>query len=435
VFHHQRKTALSSQVKSRANLTRTVTATQLLADDKRQVLLKKIRELSALEESGYQSLCQTLIENLAHYCQSLPETSTSYYSQPGGLIDFALNRTEAALSLFQDIMVLDKSEVLSEEQKLWQYALYSAALLQGIGKLFVDYKINLFDANGQILKQWNPLLENLIHIGSHYDYELLNESDEHFRARINLLLAKTLMPASGFSWIASDPNVLAVWLALLNEDMQSAGTLGALLIRANAIAIQRYFSEFMVRHAASRSGRGRTGTFTGGTPESLVDKELAVGIEFIQWLTAELNDGRIMFNKEPLRWVPSGMVMSKALLELFLRSDPEYRNWQALMVQKSVITLGLHICAADGGVVSHFDQDSGVVLSEYAVVLPESVKIYQPETGKVETVSAIEMVQRVHGGNQFLQAAEPLQKLTASGLWQAIDNERAVLKPGAERSV
>ncbi|MFI4918439.1 MAG: TraI domain-containing protein [Legionellales bacterium] len=431
MFHHQRKTASSSTVKARANRARTVTAAQLLTEDKRPGLLTKIRELSGLEDAGYQSLCVVLIENLLHYCQQLPETSTSYYSQPGGLVDFALNRTEAALSLFQDFMVQDQPGVLSNEQKLWQYALYSAALLQGIGKLFIDYKVNLFDSSGQLLKQWNPLLESLSHTGIYYDYELLTESDEAFRCRLNLLLAKALMPASGFSWIASEPQVLAVWLALLNEDLRSAGTLGALLIRSNAIAIQRYFSEFMVRHAAARGARGRAGTFTGGTPEALVDKELAVGIKFTEWLTKELDEGRMMFNKAPLRWVPSGLLISKELLQRFLLSDPEYRNWRALQVQKGFLSLGLHTRAADGSVVSHFEQDSGVVFSGYAVALPPSVTVYQADTGTTATLSAIEIIHKANNNSPFL--AGSLQQLTASGQWQHANNEGSALKPGAER--
>ena len=50
------------------------------------------------------------------------------------------------------------------------------------------------------------------------------------------------MPVSGFAWIASNPQVLAVWLALLNEDQRSAGTLGAILIRADAIGYSTLFT-------------------------------------------------------------------------------------------------------------------------------------------------------------------------------------------------
>jgi integrating conjugative element relaxase (TIGR03760 family) len=253
LFHRPGKNPILTQAKPLKDLTRMLTVVQFLGEDKRKTLLNKMRDLCGLETSRYESLCTVLVENLVNYCQSLPETSNSYYSQPGGLVDHSLNRTEAALSLFQEFMVQEQPGFYSEEQMLWQYALYSAAILQGIGKLFVDYQINLFDANGQLLKPWNPLLESLINTGSYYAFDFQKESDIEFRRRLNLLLAKSLMPVSGFTWIASNPQILEVWLALLNEDQRSAGTLGAILIRAEAQAIQRYLAEFINRSGVNRS--------------------------------------------------------------------------------------------------------------------------------------------------------------------------------------
>lgn len=425
------------------DLTRMLTAAQFLAEGKRQVLLEKMSVMSGLETIRYDSLCVQLINNLVHYCQSLPETTNSYYSQPGGLVDHALNRTEAALSLFQDFTVQNQAEFLSEEQILWQYALYSAAILQGIGKLFVDYHIQLFDGTGHVLTTWNPLLDSLVHKGSYYDYAFKKEPDIEFRRRINLLLARSLMPASGFAWIASDSEVLATWLALLQEDYRSAGTLGALLIRADAIAIQRYLSEFMGKNAGFREGRyGRVGTFTGGVPESLVEKEQAVGVEFIQWLTKALADGQIIVNKAPLFMVPGGLLMSQELYQLFVREHPEYKNWQA--VQTGFLSLGLHARSADGSGLSRFEQvqtqqmHSGIVFSEYAVVLPAVMNVHQLNTGKHEAMSATEFVHKAQYTSQFAQQHQgvlipPLQKLNQSGQWQATEQNLSLSQPGVKR--
>ena len=445
MFHRQRKNVLSAQAKSIKDLTRMVTADLFLAEAKRSVLLGKMSELSGLEESRYDSLCNVLIDNVVHYCQYLPETENSYYSQPGGLVDYALNRTEAALSLLKEFMICEQPGLLSEEQKLWQYALYSAAMLQGIGKLFVDYKINLFDANGELLKTWNPLLASLVNTGRYYDYEFQKESDIEFRRRLNLLLARALMPASGFSWIASNPEVLAIWLALLNEDYRSAGTLGALLIRADAIAIHRYIMEFMGRNTVSRSGRyGRTGPFSGGVPEALVEKEQAIGVEFIQWLANALADGHIMINKAPLFMVPGGMLMSQEMFQLFMREHPDYKSWQA--VQNGFLSLGLHHQGADGNPLSRFEQaqnqqmHSGAVFAKYAVVLPESVNVHHMATGKVESMSAVDLISKAQYTSQFTQqhlasVIPPLQNLSSTGQWVAVLNETASLQPGATRGV
>jgi len=445
LFHREKKGSASSQVKALKDLTRMQTAVQFLADDRRQALLNKMREYSGLEEARYESLCVILIQNLVHYCQNLPETANSYYSQPGGLVDHALNRTEAALDLFKDFLVLEKADELSEEQKLWQYALYSAAVLQGIGKLFIDYKIHLYDANGQLLKPWNPLIESLTQTGSYYDFEFQKEADVEFRRRLNIVLAKSLMPASGFSWIASNPQVLAIWLALLNEDQRSAGTLGAILIRADAIALQRYINEFMVRSTVNRTGRfGRAGTFSGGVPETLAEKEQAMGVEFIQWLTKSLESGLIMINKAPLLMVPGGMLMSQEMFQFFIREHPEYKNWQA--VQNGFLSLGLHSKGIDGSALSRFEQSHsqqmhhGAVFSEYALALPGSVEVHQISTGKVETMSAIELIHRAQYTSQFTQqqnviAVPPLQNLTATGQWQTLASEASTLQLGMKRGV
>lgn len=445
MFHRPRKPASSSPIQAPKNATRMVSAVHFLAEEKRQSLLAKLRHFSGLETSRYQSLCALLIENLVNYCQSLPETTNSYYSLPGGVVDYALNRTEAALSLFHDFLALESSNVLSEEQNLWQYAFYTAALLQGIGKLFVDYRIQLFDAGGQLLKLWNPLLESLNHTGSQYDYELQKEADVDFRCRLNLLLAKALMPVSGFAWIASDAQVLAVWLALLNEDYRSAGTLGALLIRADAIAIHRYFNEFMLRTASIRSGRARHPvTFTGGVPESLVDKEQALGIEFIEWFTKAIDEGKVVINKAPLLMVPGGMLMTQELFQLFVREHPEYKNWQA--IQKAFLSLGLHTPIGEGQEISRFEQahthqmHTGVVFSKFALALSSLVGVHLPNTGKEESMTAIELIHRAQYTTQFSQhhaviAVPPLQLLTASGQWQALETSSNALKSGVKRGV
>ncbi len=443
LFHRQRKTTVSTHTKSLKDLLPMVSAAQFLADNKRQTLLQKMKDYSGLEATRYESLCATLIDNLVSYCQSLPESTNSYYAQSGGLVDHALNRTEAALGLFQEFMIADEGG-LSEEQKLWQYALYTAAILQGIGKLFIDYRINLFDINGQLLKQWNPLLESLVNVGSYYTFEFQKEGDIEFRRRLNLLLAKALMPPSGFTWIASNQDVLAVWLALLNEDQRSSGTLGAILIRAESLAIQRYLAELLLKSGMGRSGGpfGRAGTFSGGVPESVSNKEQAIGVEFIQWMIKSLEQGVLMVNKAPLYQVLGGFILCTEMFQLFVRDHPAYKNWK--VIQKAFASLGLHRSAPDGSLLSRFEQTqnqqmhSGIVFSEYAVALPESLSVYDLNTGKNETMSAIEFIHQAQDNTHFTQhhnlTLEPLQKLSASGQWNSIVVEPPSMIPGVKNS-
>lgn len=429
MFHRYGKKPKSSQTKPLNELTRIIPAALILAEERREALIGQIRTFSALDETRFDSLCLSLLHNFVNHCQSLPETATSYYAQQGGLLDHALNRTEAALSLFQQYLVLGSQSELSEEQKLWQYALFSAAILQGIGKLQIDFNIGLYDNNGQFLKSWNPLLESLATLGSYYSSEFMPQSDEEFRRRLNLLIARLLIPAGGFAWIASNPNVLAVWLALLNEDAEGAGTLGAILIRADAIAIQRYFNQLTLRAYGTRGGRyGRVSTFAGVPAESIAEIEQQIGIEFIQWLTKSLEMGKIMINKAPLFMVPGGLLMSTEMFRLFVREHPEYKNWQA--IQNGFLSLEMHQLGIDGNVYSRFEQNSnqqmhsGIVFADYAVALPEKVLLNNPHTGKTSTLSATELIHQSQLSNNYFTSQQAVKSsgalchLNASGQWQ-----------------
>lgn len=417
MFNHKPKPILSTQGQAK-NLTRCIHPEQLLADEKRQALLKQIQAFSALENARHESLCGVLIENMANYCQSLPETSNSFYALPGGLLDSALNRTEAALSLFKALLVQDAAEGLSEIQKLWQYTLLSASMLQGIGRLYVDYKVALFDSTNQPLKPWNPLLESLTHAGHFYNYEFETEAEVDFRRRLTIVLARSIMPPSGFAWIASNPSILSIWLALLSDDLRSAGTLGAILIRAEAISKQRYLTEHMHKTEHKTSRYGRAGTFSGGVPESLIEKEQAAGAEFLNWLAKSLEEGKIIINKAPLLMVPGGMLMSKELFQLFMREHPEYKNWQA--IQKGFLALGLH--TDDIAAAAEQQMVSGLVFSGYAIGLSDTVQVQQANTGSVQSMSAMELIN-----------GAPLQKLASSGQWQAPEVAGPLAAPGVNR--
>ena len=445
MFHRHGRKEKSLNAKPLKDLTATLPPSQFLADSKRQDLLQNIMVSSALDSSRFDILGLSLINNLVNHCQRLPETTTSYYALPGGLVDHALNRTEAALSLFRQYVVQHEGGEVSEEQKLWIYTLFSAGLLQGIGKLQIDYRVDLFDLNGQLLKQWSPLLEAMASVGSYYQFEFQPEGEKDLRCRLNVLLARQLMPAAGFAWIISNPLVLAVWLALLSEDARSAGTLGAILIRADAIAIQCYFNEFMIKGMGSRGGRqNRIGTFVDSVPESMTDKERVLGVEFIKWLTSQLASGQIMINKAPLFLVPGGLLMSTEIYKWFVREHPEFKNWQA--AQHAFLSLGLHNVGADGNAMSRFEQinthemHEGVVFADFAVILPEQVSLHNMHTGEVSLISATELVHMAQFNphafhrQEHIISPQSLHHLSVSGDWEpAVEKKHMILESGKPR--
>lgn len=425
LFNRHGKKPQHASTKPLTKLTAIVKPADLLGQNKRADLIERILEASSLEPARFESLVMALIHQLGRYCQHLPETSTSYYATSGGVLDYALHRTEAALQLFRQFLLQDGHEV-SEEQKMWIYVLLSAALLQNIGKLYLDYRVTLYDGHGHSLKEWNPLLESLDAVGHFYDYDLLRREDNAHRRSINVLLAKMLLPASGYAWIAQNPQAFAIWLALIHEDWQTAGTLGAILIRSDALAIQRYLNQFLEGyHLSAASKLARASSFLDSSQESLIEKEQAVGITFIQWLMQSLESGKIMVNKAPLLMVPGGLLMLADIFKFFVREHPEFKNWQA--VQHAFQSLGVHVVGAQGEVLSRFEDKktkqmvSGIVFSNYAIALPAHVTIYQ-EDNKSTRLSALEFIHQAQFNHQFLPASKthtvaPLKELAANGQW------------------
>ena len=429
MFNRSSKKDTSTSRKSVKDLTRLQVAEKLLRENRRESTLATIRKTLHLDDVRYESLAQNVLNLLVNYYQSLPESTVSFYQHSGGLLDHALQRTEAALSIFQNYLQADEQGCYTEIQKLWQYALYTASLLQGIGKLYIDYTVTLYDSQGGALKNWNPLQESLLSYGSYYDYEFNRTGDEALRRRLNIILARQLMPISGFNWIASDEKVLAVWLALLNEDMYSAGTLGCILDTADAIAIQREMDRIFKHLGGGRLPRvNRLGAFNDRPQDAVSQFEQQTGIEFIQWVKSSLASGALMINKPPLFVVPGGLLMSVDIFKLFVRENPQYKNWQ--VVQKGFISLGLHENAVDGSLISKFEQHknqhliTGITLgANSAVVLPAEAKMQQLGSGEIRTYSAPEMLNQMRYEQHFQPSAQqiaaiaPLQTLSANGQW------------------
>ncbi len=436
MFHkgNEKKNLPFSKVKSkhRESLTQVLRHRQLLIKEKAADYQKGYQSILELSDEQYEHYAQSLLFNLADYTQDLPETRNSYFSAPGGFLLHGLSRCSAALSLCRAYFVTDDGKPckeLSDAQQLWMYALFSAALLQGIGKLAVDFIVDMFDEQGEFIAPWQVFSGSLNSQGAkYYDYDFALPHQDALRHRSTVLLARQLMPDEGFLWLTTDKDVFASWLALLEERSRDAGTLGMLLDKADAMVINRYFSERSAK-AYGEGGTKRKGT-TFGIPQQHVDElksgEIpAAGIEFIKWLSQGLATAKLMVNQSPLFMVPGGLLMSPDIFKLFASGHSQFGNWQK--VQSSFLNLQLHSVGSDGGATQRFSQQksgqvhSGVVLSAVGVVLPESVKTVEISTGVIKNVSSEALLSSKIGSKNFSSVAQsqgPMQALNQSGNWQ-----------------
>lgn len=397
---------------SKHTLTAILPSQRLLTEGKRSEQIKLLKHTNALEPSRFDTLCQTLIHHLLSYTQQLPETTNSYFSSPGGLFDHALNRTVAAVTLFQHVVLADPKARLSEEQQLWWYALFSAGLLRGLGKLPLDYTITLYNEKRQELKPWEPLLEPLAKTARHYHFERINsDHDELFRRRLNVIFAQQLMPKEGFTWLTKNLDVFAMWLGLLSEDQASSGTLALILDRADAIAIQDDLLEYLPPHHLLEPSAKRIPTFVDRPTGTHDYRERLVGSEFIHWLLAALEASKLTMNQVPLLTVAGGTLIGPEAFKLFVREHPEFKNW--LAVKKGVMSLGLH---------EHRLEDSATekgLLIKGSVVLPNSFQLKVSNTEKTIRTTALNHLSNNH-----------IEQLSKSGQWmKKIDPNNSTSTP------
>ena len=392
--------------------------------------VKKFRQQLGFSEDNYKNLALSLVHRYAEFVQELPETRNSYYAQLGGMLSHAIHRTASALSLCRAYFLSEGStSQLSQAQSLWMYALFTAAILYGVGKIYTDVTVSIYDERGRHVKNWLPLEGNLFSQGPYYDYEFTKlVYQDPFRRRVTLLLARQLLPEEGFRWIASDKNVFAVWLALLDDDLRNAGTLGTVLIRAEAQTLSDHFDKKRQRAVFAKEGdegkalpKKTSGMFSvpqdsKSTTETKPGEATVAGMEFIKWMYQNFVEENLAVNKSPVRVVPAGLLIGPDLLKLFIRESSDFKNWRA--VQTSLET---YLNIDENGQEKFADEQGkpyqGVVLNnrDLAVALHSEAKLQSGQTHKVDTI--LHAVAQQQGLLAPKGVVSQAQYLTTSGQW------------------
>lgn len=390
----------------------------LLKDKKRQDALSQIKQKLAYQVSHYQKIAAPLIAEVPAYYQMLPETSL-YFSHRGGLLDRALYRTEAALNLMRQLMVQDASGLPSEEQKLWLYALFSASLLQGIGKLYTEYQIHMYNVAGTLIKRWEPLVEDMRSGGEYYRYQFVREDrdSEALRRHVTVLLAQQLMPKEGFALLAANPIIFRAWLALLEEERDGAGALAAILDRANALTDQKYLNDYLDEHGhILEHGSGRVGSFLDTMPEHTIERERVIGAEFLVWVHDAIAQGKLVFNQEPIRAeiYPTGAVLSAEVYDMFMQEHQKLKS--KYIIQRAVHGWQAHLMSEQ----AHEENDKKITKIHLdSANLPEHILRYNAKTQQVETVRTLDLVNDIEAyTREYARAPILVQNLDVDGTWK-----------------
>lgn len=432
MFNKEKNTLNPTSIKPITELIGAENQENVTNNKKHQDLIKKIQESMDFSDDTFKSMAMPLIERVFKYCQKLPDPAI-YYSHLGGLFDFALNRTEAAMQLMRQILVLDNNKKPSEEQRLWQHALFSAAMLQGLGKLYTDYQVEIYDKYGYFIKRWQPLLESIVSVGKYYNFELLGGDDIELCNSITPIIARKIIPKAAFERVMSDKKVFATWLALLREDKDSVlGPLAAILERANAIAIQREIQNYIEQSKHAEGHGKRLGTFIDAHHDNKIDREKLIGAEFIVWLTENIEKGVFILNQDPtlIEVREASVVLHPSVLDIYMQEHKKLKNRVAM--QQAFLSWNMHLLT--DAAKKSFKQMGDKALNYLAVnnaILPDKVLIYNSKTDKINKVSALELISNIGTYTKYNASAisTPISQLTADGQWVAGEENASNYRP------
>ena len=214
---------------------------RLLAQGDRPALRRRIDRLLSVPRPPLEDLFHGAILGYARFVQQLPASEAHHHAGPGGMLDHGLEVVANALALRRGHLLPQGAEPerLARSQDLWTYAVFTSALLHDIGKPAVDQRVLMLDARQRPLGTWDPWQGPMGHRTRWYRIEFVRERARGLHERVAPILARFIVPVAGLSWLASDREVLAAWVATISGDRDNGGALGEIISRADGESVAR----------------------------------------------------------------------------------------------------------------------------------------------------------------------------------------------------
>lgn len=209
------------------------TAASLLKPHRHALQLERIKELAHVPPYYYQHFYVPAIEKVAEFVQLLPAARIIKFNKVGGLLEFSLRRTSETLAWYRrenPIRQKDPEKVsLDDAHMTW--ALFSAALILGLGYIPTQYWVALCQEDGSFLCRWQPLLGSMMNQGQWYR-TAIEPAFDNLAHRNTLLLADMLLPKEALAWLSSNKDLFNAWLALLAGDLTDGGLFAKFIMPA-----------------------------------------------------------------------------------------------------------------------------------------------------------------------------------------------------------
>lgn len=414
MFHPKKR--YSSKVVSRAKLNPMLAPHVILSDEKRSEWMQTIYATLNFSSVKQAQLIKPLLEEVVGGCQLLPSNQHIFYTQSGGLLDFALFRAQSAILLFKQFVLPPNTQELSEEQARYAYLIFSAALLRGIGCLYTDYTVNLYNTEGHLLSHWQPLWERLIDRAEFYQQQTNPSPSDELRAHTTPLIARIWMPQAGLAWLSEDKEAFLSWLKLLQEEKEGFNILEAILERAESLAWQELARLALANlPSANLAPDSRLPSFVENPNDDKLRLQ-AIGLEFILWIKENLARGQMLINQPPLNALHNGLLISEDAFRGFLQHHPQFKNWR--LIQQGLMSLGIH----EKQFQQQAQNEQGLLIKNPGHILPKEIIAKLSQNAQHTKIQSL-LISTNNQWKQFAQnkvvEKELLKKrLNAQGHWQ-----------------
>lgn len=358
-----------------------------------RALVGAIRQYFGVPESVWASTHEQLLHNFTQRVQLLP---ASEHAHPGGLLRHSLETVNHAMKIRRGYMLPTgaTSEHISEQQEIWNFAVFSTALLHNIGINSPATEITWRKHKGNA-QHW-PLVSGDMPIDALYRLKKHQQQAIQTHLSTPLLIAGQLVPQTALQWLNHYPDVFNLWCFALTGQYDKAGVLSEIIGKTShttqakpqpqkrepngvnqasshtppsphsesitpqnkiqLTVVPPGMEQLHIQFRDSETNEQRNQSESEGASQPIIQpsaiqpntygqtqKESAQ--QFVQWLRQQIIGNKIGFNEpsSQLHTVKEGLFLATPLVftrYLKKRGDPKFKKLEVLQI--AFLSLGLH---------------------------------------------------------------------------------------------
>jgi|GEM_PF-5165433 hypothetical protein len=250
-----------------------LTGKKLLSDPVYREYIEAVSKVVNLEDRHNKVLYIALLEQYAQFVQQLEKPRDKNNSR---LLHSSFRRAYGFIRQVAPRVWSNRGFGFDPDRLI--YALFTAALLNGVGRTFQDKIVHVCDSKGKFQGTWFPNAGLMIE--GHYRVRASRSLPDDYCQQLHILYAQVIVPKMGLSWILEDAKLYMWWVKALED-------------------IEQGFDQLEIDLDIEKlaKGVGEEFNFEKETP-SIVPVETLEGEKFLAWLLDRVKNNPNLINTE-----------------------------------------------------------------------------------------------------------------------------------------